>query len=162
MPVCVHETQNPASDICVPVFKPQTSAWFELQGQTSITPPVTPHLFQPNASIFSAISLLTPHLTRAHTHQQSTGLSGLIPKGWTSNLQTLITHCRMHHLVSAAVSLVSQCFSSGHWYHPCISDDSLLSSCRTVYIALMVTVCCFHPFCCLSYYSLPPPPPPPT
>lgn len=46
--------------------------------------------------------------------------------------------------------------------HPCISDDSLLSSYCTIYIALMVTVCCFHPFCCLSYYFLPPPPPPPT
>lgn len=45
--------------------------------------PITPHLFQPNASIFSAISLLTPRLTHTHAHTPAVrGLStvGLFPK----------------------------------------------------------------------------------
>lgn len=162
--VCLCQTKNPASDICVSVFKPQTTAWFGLQGQTSITPLIAPHLFQPNASIFSAISLLTPCLTHmsALTHQQSTGLSRLIPKGWTSSLQTLITHCRVHHLDFTAVSPVldGQCALCS------LLMDMIHPSLWTLYCQLLYhihqrlrwphSVIGYHLLYCLSFYFSPP------
>lgn len=102
--------------------------------------PITPHLFQPNASIFSAISLLTPCHTHTHTSSPEDYL-GLFPNP-------------LHPLQSPSFGFCCS-FSCVRWSgfnfrtliapgpEPCISADSLLPSSSTIYIAPMA-VCCFH------------------